>query len=222
MGVGVVVWHAWLIEYRDDGRWFIRHHYAMDNKQALVRFYSLLRQYGHNDSHSGNISYRVDGDFMITPTGACADLLETRDLVHCTMDDAHIEKASQDQHVHRAVYRHNPEAHAVIHCHNPYTIALTLDGEDFRPVDLEGMFYFPVVPVVSISFKGYFEHSPILIATALAEYPVVVVRGHGVYAQGENLEQAFKWCNALEQSAKTAFLAQQVGTFSEHHDVKGE
>lgn len=194
----------------------------MDNKKALVRFYSLLRQYGHNDSHSGNISYRVDGDFVITPTGACADLLEEKELVHCTMDDAHVDLASQDQHVHRAVYRHNPDAHAVIHCHNPYTIAITLDGEDFRPVDLEGMYNFPHVPVISISFKGYFEHSPILIATALAEYPVVVVRGHGVYAQGTDLEQAFQWCNSLEQSAKTAFLARQVGTFPEYSEMKGD
>ncbi|HBE90985.1 MAG TPA: class II aldolase [Gammaproteobacteria bacterium] len=194
----------------------------MDNKKALVRFYSLLRQYGHNDSHSGNISYRVDNDFVITPTGACADLLEEKELVHCTMDDAHVDLASQDQHVHRAVYRHNPDAHAVIHCHNPYTIAITLDGEDFRPVDLEGMYNFPHVPVISISFKGYFEHSPILIATALAEYPVVVVRGHGVYAQGTDLEQAFQWCNSLEQSAKTAFLARQVGTFPEYSEMKGD
>ena len=194
----------------------------MDNKQSLIRFYTLLRQYGHNDSHSGNISYRVDGKFIITPTGACADLLDEKDLVTLTMDDAHVDRASQDQHVHRAIYRHNPDAHGVIHCHNPYTIALTLNGEDFRPIDLEGMYYFPNVPVISISFKGYFKHSPVLIATALAEYPVVVVRGHGVYAQGRDLEEAFKWCNSLEQSAKTAFLAQQAGTFSEYHEPKGE
>ena len=173
----------------------------MDNKEALIRFYRLLRQYGHNDSHSGNISYLHDGDFFVTPTGACADTLESKDLVRCTMDDTPVTAASLDQHAHRAIYRHNPEARAVIHCHNPYTVALTLNGEDFIPVDLEGQYYFPRVPVISISFKTYFEHSPILIATALAEYPVVVVRGHGVYAQGESIETAYKWVCSLEQSA---------------------
>jgi L-fuculose-phosphate aldolase len=190
----------------------------MDNKQSLIRFYQLLRQHGLNDSHSGNISYLHDSHFFITPTGSCADLAEEKDLVHCTMDDANVPKASLDQHAHRAIYRHNPEARAVIHSHNPYTLALTLNGEDFVPVDLEGQYYFPRVPVISISFKTYFEHSPILIATALAEYPVVVVRGHGIYAQGKSLEMAYKWVCSLEQSAKTAFLARQAGTFSDDHE----
>ena len=191
----------------------------MDNNEALIRFYRLLRHHGHNDSHSGNISYLQNGDFYITPTGACADLLESSDLIHCTMDDKPVPAASLDQHAHRAIYRHNPEARAVIHCHNPYTVALTLNGEDFIPVDLEGKYYFPRVPVISISFKTYFEHSPILIATALAEYPVVVVRGHGIYAQGASIEMAYKWVCSLEQSAKTAFLARQAGTFSDDHDL---
>jgi L-fuculose-phosphate aldolase len=192
----------------------------MDDKTSLVRFYALLRQHGLNDSHSGNISFRRDGEFYITPTGACADLLTAEQLVGCTMDDTHIDRASQDQHVHRAVYRHNPEAHGVIHSHNPYTVALTMSGDDFLPVDLEGQLFFPKVPVISISFKGYFEHSPILIATTLAEYPAVIVRGHGVYAQGESLEQAYHWCTALEQSAKTTFLARQAGTFSDLRELK--
>ena len=76
--------------------------------------------------------------------------------------------------------------------------------------------------VISVSFKTYFEHSPILIATALAEYPVVVVRGHGIYAQGESLELAYKWVCSLEQSAKTAFLARQAGTFSDDHELTME
>ena len=194
----------------------------MDSKQDLIRFYRLLHQYGLNDSHSGNMSFRHDGEFYITPTGACADLLQTDDLVRCTMDDKHIDKASMDQHAHRAIYRHNPEAHAVIHSHNPYTIALTLNGEDFVPVDLEGLYYFPRVPVISISFKSYFEHSPVLIATALSEFPIIIVRGHGVYAQGESMEQAYKWVSSLEQSAKTAFLARQVGTFNRDHDLNQE
>jgi L-fuculose-phosphate aldolase len=191
----------------------------MDNKEALIRFYRLLRQYGLNDSHSGNISYLHGSNFYITPTGACADLVQVDDLIHCTMDDATVPEASLDQHAHRAIYQHNSKARAVIHSHNPYTLALTLNGDDFIPVDLEGQFYFPRVPVVSISFKTYFEHSPVLIATALAEYPVVVVRGHGIYVQGESLELAYKWACSLEQSAKLAFLARQAGTFSDEYET---
>ena len=194
----------------------------MESKEDLIRFYRMLHQFGLNDSHSGNMSFMHNGHFYITPTGACADLLQADELVHCTMDDKTVAKASMDQHAHRAIYRHNPDARAVIHCHNPYTIALTLNGDDFVPIDLEGLYYFPRVPVISISFKSYFEHSPILIATALAEFPLVIVRGHGVYAQGATMEEAYKWVSSLEQSAKTAYLARQVGTFSHDHDLDQE
>jgi len=194
----------------------------MDTPESLVRYYGLLRQYGLNDSHSGNGSFRIDGDVYITPTGACTDNLGADQIVRISMADEPVPSASQDQRLHRAVYRHNPDACAVLHSHNPFTVALTLNNEDFIPVDLEGQLYFPRVPVISISYRGYFEHSPILVATQLAEFPVVVVRGHGVYAQGKTLDEAFKWLNSLEQSAKVAFLARQAGTFSASSDLISE
>ena len=45
-----------------------------------------------------------------------------------------------------------------------------------------------------------------------AENPVAVVRGHGVYARGEDLNLAYKWTCSVELSAKTALLARQAGT----------
>jgi L-fuculose-phosphate aldolase len=47
---------------------------------------------------------------------------------------------------------------------------------------------------------------------ALCASPIVVVRGHGVYAAGESLERAYKWTCSLELSAKTAVIARQAGT----------
>jgi L-fuculose-phosphate aldolase len=46
----------------------------------------------------------------------------------------------------------------------------------------------------------------------LAEHPIMVVRGHGVYARAETINLAYKWSCSLELSAKTAFLARQAGT----------
>ena len=42
----------------------------MDCKEDLVRHYRWLRQYGNNDSHSGNASTRVGDTLWVTPTGA--------------------------------------------------------------------------------------------------------------------------------------------------------
>jgi L-fuculose-phosphate aldolase len=50
------------------------------------------------------------------------------------------------------------------------------------------------------------------VAAALSEHPIMVVRGHGVYACAQDLDLAYKWTCSLEHSAKTAYLARQAST----------
>jgi L-fuculose-phosphate aldolase len=184
----------------------------MDLRDDLVRHYRWLRQYGINDSHSGNMSVRDGEQIWITPTGACADTLESRDLVQCSMNGTRGERASLDAPLHIEVYRHNPQARAVVHSHGAYTVAMTMNGADFVPADFEGQLYFPHVPVITIPYDLYVAEAPAKVAALLAGYRIVVVRGHGVYACAESLNLAYKWSCSLELSAKTAFLARQAGT----------
>lgn len=184
----------------------------MNIKDDLVQHYRWLRQYGLNDSHSGNASVRGDADtFWITPTGCCADQLSSGDIVTCGLDGALGSGASMDARLHLMVYQANPAAGAVLHSHGPYSVAMTMDNEEFLPADFEGQLYFSRVPVLTIPYDQYQEHSPRLVAEILADYPIVVVRGHGVYACAETINLAYKWTCSLELSAKTAFIAQQAG-----------
>ena len=180
----------------------------------LVKIYSLLREHGINDSHSGNASVRAGEALWITPTSACADTLRPWQLVRCRVDsDADCAGASSDLALHRAVYRGNPCAHAVLHGHGVHATALTLDGQDFEPVDLEGWYYFGErVPVIDLPYDEYFSRSPALVAAALAEHRVAIVRGHGLYAWGETLDLAYKWLCSLELAATVKYLAQRAGT----------
>jgi len=184
----------------------------MDLREDLVRHYRWLRQYGNNDSHSGNASVR-DGDTVwVTPTGACADTLEAEALIPCPLAGDCPAGASLDAPLHLAVYRRNPAARAVLHSHGAYSVALTMGNGDFVPPDFEGQYYFTCVPVLDIAYEDYLSESPQRVAQTLADNRIVVVRGHGVYAAGETVDQAYKWTNSLELSAKTAFIAAQAGT----------
>lgn len=183
----------------------------MNLKDDLVRHYQWLRQYGLNDSHSGNASVRDAEDFWITPTGCCADTLSSGDLVECHIDGSIGKGASMDASLHLAVYKANPKAGAVLHSHGPYSVAMTMDNEEFLPADFEGQLYFSRVPVLTIAYDQYVALAPHLVADILADYPIAVVRGHGVYACAEHLNLAYKWTCSLELSAKTAFIAQQAG-----------
>lgn len=182
-----------------------------DPRVELVDYYRLLRRRGYNDSHSGNGSVRLDDTAWVTPTGACGDTLTSDALIGCPLDAPPAAGASLDAALHLAVYRARPEARAVLHSHGPHAIALSLSGEDFVPVDFEGAAYFPRVPVLDIAYADYVARSPAAVAEALAEHPVAIVRGHGVYAWGETLDRAYKWNCSLEASARIAWLARVAG-----------
>jgi L-fuculose-phosphate aldolase len=182
-----------------------------DLRQALVRYYRWLRQYGLNDSHSGNASVR-DGDIAwVTPSGCGGDTLAPGDLLPCTPGHEPPPGASLDAPLHLAVYAACPDAGAVLHSHGPHSIAMTLAGGDFVPADFEGRYYFPVVPVLDIPPGQYTARSPAEVAAALSRHRICVVRGHGVYAAAATLDLAYKWTCSLESSARIAWLARAAG-----------
>lgn len=101
----------------------------MTEEELLVLYYRLLRQHGLNDSHSGNGSVRLNNYFAVTKTGACADTIEVNQLVLCNLDDSLPDNASLDACIHRTIYQNLNNCRAVLHSHNPYTIALTLNDD---------------------------------------------------------------------------------------------
>lgn len=182
-----------------------------DARQALVRYYRWLRQYGLNDSHSGNASVRDGSSAWVTPSGCGGDTLAPGDLLPCTPGQAPPPGASLDAPLHLAVYAACPEAGAVLHSHGPHSIAMTLAGGNFVPVDFEGRYYFAVVPVLDIPPEQYTARSPAAVAATLARHRICVVRGHGVYTAAATLDLAYKWTCSLESSARIAWLARAAG-----------
>ena len=181
-----------------------------DPRVELVRYYRWLRRYGYNDSHSGNASVRVGDWFYVTPTGASADRLTPDQLIRCPIEGDCPPGASLDAPLHRAVYRAQPEARALLHSHGAYSVGVSLGGQDFEPIDFEGHYYFQRVPVISIDYDRYVAEAPARVAEVLARHPIAMVRGHGVYAQAETLDRAYKWTCSLELSAKTYVIARQA------------
>jgi len=179
-------------------------------KQELVQHYLWLRQYGCNDSHSGNASFRWHDDIWVTPTGCCADTLKPEDLKRCDIHGYCDEGASLDAPLHIEVYKQQPKTQAVFHSHGPHAVALTLNGENFIPVDFEGQYYFPVVPVIKIPYADYIKQSPLAVAKQLVAHKAAIVCGHGVYAAASSINLAYKWSCSVELSAKTAWLARQL------------
>ncbi|ORU93257.1 MAG: hypothetical protein A6F70_05115 [Cycloclasticus sp. symbiont of Bathymodiolus heckerae] len=182
----------------------------MNAKEQLVLYYRLLCQHSLNDSHSGNGSMRLDDTFIITKTGACADTIQPDELITCQFEQTLPAKASLDAGIHRTIYQAQNTCQAVLHAHNPYTIALTLNSNQFCPVDFEGRLYFGDLEVITCEEDNYLDVMPNRIAESLKKQPIAIVQSHGVYAAADNIELAYKWLRSIEQSAKIKWLAQQV------------
>ncbi len=152
----------------------------------------MLWEEGLVSSHGGNMSVRLpDGGLLVTRTGAMLGRISEGDLVTVAADGSSPGEPSMDTEVHRAVYEATG-AGVVLHAHPRHAIALSLVADAVEPVDAEGRLRLGIVPVVE----------PERMAKALREAPIVLARGHGSYARGDDLWQALQWTSVLEESAE--------------------
>ncbi len=165
----------------------------------------MLWEAGLVSSHGGNMSVRLpDGGLLVTRTGAMLGRIGEGDLVTVAgpsvgrpvgPDGSSQGEPSMDTGVHRAVYEATGVG-VVLHAHPRHGIALSLVADAVEPADAEGRLRLGLVPVVE----------PERIAKALREAPIVLARGHGSYARGDDLWQALQWTSVLEESAEVLWL----------------
>jgi len=175
----------------------------------LVELFSLvgrdLHEGGMVTSHGGNLSVRRGQRLIITRTGAMLGHLGEGDLIELSLDDEFHPQASRELPLHKAVYR-NTQAGALVHAHPPYTIALSLSHAWIEPVDAEGAFVLPRVPVVEVENPIGSQELAQAVARALVNFPVMVVKGHGSFARGKDLLEAYHYTSVLEASSRILWL----------------
>lgn len=166
---------------------------------------------GLNNSHSGNLSIRCGDRIVITRRGSMLGHLGKNDLIETGLDknDENTTFASTEIGVHRAIYK-GTSALAVVHAHPVHAIALSLLEDEINPIDSEGNYLLHKIPVLSaentIASKEVEEKLPGL----LKEYKIVMVRGHGSFAVGHMLEEAYQWTSSLENVCRIIYLTRTL------------
>lgn len=155
------------------------------------RFGSLLWQKGLVSYQSGNLSILKKNHIFIKKRGASLGFLTPSDIIRVSIESDNPE-ASSELPTHRAIYTNTP-ARAVIHSHPPHAVILSLSLDEIKPVDTEA-------PILIGNKIPVLKGSPQEIAEALREYKVVIIKGHGAFARGESLEEAFSITTTLEHS----------------------
>ncbi|HWJ04110.1 MAG TPA: aldolase [Verrucomicrobiae bacterium] len=166
---------------------------------------------GLNSSHSGNMSIRLGDRLVITRRGSMLGRLKESDLIETGLDknDSHITLASTEIGVHRSIYK-NTAALAIVHAHPVYATALSLVDEEIIPIDSEGQYMLHRIPVLSFEHTVGSEEVARILPEYLKEYKVVMIRGHGSFATGQLIEEAYQWTSSLENISKIIYLARTL------------
>lgn len=156
---------------------------------------------------AGNVSARLDGRVLVTPTGVSLGEVTGDSLVPVDLDGGTAEgRPSSELELHLAVYRADEGVGAVVHTHSPAATALALAGEDLLPLTTEAEMLLGRVPLVPYAPPG----SPEL-AEAVAPHvrgnAAVLLERHGVVAWGSSLREAFHRAELVEETARVLFLA---------------
>ncbi len=174
------------------------------------RIYEMFREIGRDlytanmvSSHGGNLSIRLGDRLVIKRRGAMLGALKPHDLVETRLDknDSGVALASTELLVHRAVYLNTP-ALAICHCHPRTAIAFSLSRDEIVPVDNEASYLLKKIPVITEEFASGTPQMAYKVSEALKNYKIIMLRGHGSFATGQTLDEAFFWSSTLEEACQ--------------------
>ena len=182
------------------------------------RIYEQFRDIGRDlylanmtSSHGGNLSLRVGDRVIIKRRGAMLGQLKPHDLVETGIEknDSGVALASSELLVHRTIYMTTP-ALAVVHCHPRTVVAFSLSREEIVPIDNEASYLLKKVPIIWEEFASGTPEMAQDLARMLQEYKIVILRGHGSFAIGQTLDEAFFWSSVLEEACEIALAAKLI------------
>lgn len=177
------------------------------NSIKKILKYLYLR--GLISGSEGNISIRKGDSILITASGVHKGLITTSDFVVVKDNKIiGIKKPSIELAFHRAIYRADPFAKAVIHTHPPYLLALYAKGlslAPFKTSEEKALFEnkiieLPYLPAGSHQLASEIEKHA-------KDFYIFILKDHGLVVKEKNLKLALIITEALEHNAKIKFLS---------------
>jgi L-fuculose-phosphate aldolase len=165
-----------------------------------------------NNSHSGNMSFRVGDRVLITRRGCMLGFLRDGDVVETGLwkNDSGIALASTEVDVHRAIYRQTSNL-AVLHVHPLTATALSILQDEIIPIDVEGSYHLRRIPVLGFEYGTSSKEMAAELPEALRNYKVVMVKSHGAFTAGQSLEEALHYAHMAENIAQIIYYVRTLG-----------
>lgn len=159
-------------------------------------------------SHTGSMSLRQGDRAIISRRTARLGRLTAEDLIEIEIDGECPPEAPEDALIHQAIYR-STDAKAVIFARPPSTMAIALVDDRLSPANGEGA-DLGTAPVLLSQRPLHSSDVAQLVARTLKVSRVAALRGHGVFARGETLEDAYHMVSLLEEMCKVTHIYRSI------------
>ena len=172
-------------------------------RREIVAVSRALDAAGLMPNKSGNVSCRIPGGFLVTPSGVPYGQLDAGQVVELTADGNAVEvglRPSSEWRMHGAIYAQRPEVAAVVHTHSPRATALSC-----ARLGIPAFHYMIALAGGSIRCMPYATFGTEELARnavcGLDGRRAVLLANHGVVAVGTSLREAHSVAFEVENLA---------------------
>ena len=167
------------------------------------------------DGNGGNISVRLGERYLLcTPTMMSKRDMEPGDICLSDLDGnilAGDRLRTSELLLHLEIYRGNPRARAVVHCHPPHATAFAITGS-VPPVGLISeceLFIGPaaVAPYETPGTQAFAE----TVRPFVADHNTILLSNHGIVCWADTATHAEWFVETFETYCKTYLIAKQIG-----------
>ncbi len=178
------------------------------NAENVGKIFSRIGRYLFSDhlvgGNFGNMSMLEGDGYFITHTGSYLDA-DPAEIVLMPKNGRVTPGASSEWRVHTAVYNMS-EHQAIVHAHPQFSVAMSLLHDRIHTIDSEGQLLAPEIAVAEGACGT--QDLADAVAEGLAHAHVVIAKGHGTFAAGKNLDEAYLYTSLAEHSCKVLYLTE--------------
>jgi ribulose-5-phosphate 4-epimerase/fuculose-1-phosphate aldolase len=184
----------------------------LELRAGIVAHGRSLFARGLSPGTSGNLSARIEGGWLMTPTNSSLGALDPARLSRLDEAGEHVDgdPPTKEVWLHLAIYAERPDAQAIVHLHSTHAVAVAcLDGTDPDDV-LPPLTPYYVLRVGRLPLVPYGRPGDPALVHAVRERArdshALLLANHGPIVAGPSLDAAASAAEEIEETAKLVLL----------------
>ncbi|HEX4985779.1 MAG TPA: class II aldolase/adducin family protein [Burkholderiales bacterium] len=185
----------------------------LELRKRIIATALRMNALGINRGKSGNVSARVRGGFLVTPSGLAYEKTKPADIVFVDAAGkaSGRREPSSEWRFHHDIYRARPECGAIVHTHSSFAVTLAclrMDVPAFHyMVAVAGGNSIRCAPYATFGTQALSDHA----LAALEGRKACLLANHGLIALGADLDAALALAVEVEALCEQYWRALQIG-----------